>query len=107
VTYGPRFNGGYQFPATDAASLTRQDPIRREGPIGGQDVRLLLIPLTGGRQRVVYDLCGSWVRTRHPLWTETFSILIDDEHRAKDAFGELATQLRAGGRMPDLIDPRG
>lgn len=61
LTYGSRFEGGYQFPRTDSVRLTRGDPIRVERVTGGGSIEV--VPLRGGRRRIfeitaTYELPG-------------------------------------------------
>lgn len=86
--YGPRFNAGYQFPRTHAATLVRGEPVRRETPAPG--ARAEIVPLTGGRRRQ-FDVCGRWVDRQG---VHCFSTAIaTDELEARKLFVDLCATI--------------
>jgi hypothetical protein len=96
-TYGPRFNGGYQFPRTNSAKLRRLPPIRVERL--GDGAKVEVVPLAGSRERL-YDVCGQWTAPDGMSVSSTF--LAHDELQAGAEFGRLVDVIvRARQSCPD------
>jgi hypothetical protein len=87
-TYGPRNSGGYQFPRTDAARLTRERPIRRQ-EIPGVGV-VEIVPLSGGRRRQ-WDVCAQWKDHEGNGLASTY--IATDELEASTQFAKLVREL--------------
>ena len=77
-TRGRRFNAGYQFPRTHAATLSRGKPIREARLPNGAVVRI--VPLDGGRARR-FDVCAEHTDREGNMMTST--CLADDGLRGR------------------------
>lgn len=62
-TYGSRFHGGYQFPATDSARLERLPAIKRASFRRGE---VTIVPLRGARVPM-WDVCAVWREGRNGI----------------------------------------
>lgn len=87
-TYGPRTSGGYQFPRTHSARLTREKPIRRHEIPGVGAVEI--VPLTGGRRRL-WDVCAVWKDRERNGHAATY--IADNELEASTEFARLVREL--------------
>jgi hypothetical protein len=88
-TYGPRFSGGYQFPRTNSARLTRGEPIRREEL--GAGAHVTVTPLTGGRKKV-FEVCAFY-EDQPGRWVQ-HAYIAEDELEAREWFERLVRKAR-------------
>jgi hypothetical protein len=89
VTYGPRVSGGYQFPRTNAARLTRGRPVAREEVPGVGTAEV--VPLEGGFRRQ-WDVCGVWTDREGNGQGSTY--IATDELEARAEFQRLLGEMR-------------
>lgn len=95
-TYGPRFSGGYQFPRTNAASYSREQPVRLERLGDGAYVQI--VPLRGSHGRVMYDVYGSWRKRSDDgqLTIVSSSTIARDRLEASIEFQRLVREITRG-----------
>lgn len=96
--HGPRYTGGYQFPSTNAVTLTRGEPVRRAGPFGPSRATIELVPLTGGRPDY-FDVC---IEHNDGRRSGVFSCPTLGRDEAERLFRERAAQLEAGVHPDEL-----